>query len=78
MAVQHISNICHFCSDWVTSVAEVEHSSLASHSVDAVPFSFLLFFSVHKRMEKKIISFRHHIFCFIVYYDGTQVDRLAS
>lgn len=69
MAVRHISNICHFCSDWVTSVAEVEVQML---------YHFLFFCLCTKGWQKKIFHFIFHIFCFIVFYDGNQVDRLAS
>lgn len=44
MAVRHISNICHFCSDWVTSVAEVEVQML---------YHFLFFVCAQKDGKKK-------------------------
>lgn len=56
-AVRHISNICHFCSDWVTSVAEVEDSSLASRCADSVPFSFFFFFACAQKDGKKLFHF---------------------
>lgn len=41
-------------------------------------YHFLFFVCAQKDGKKKIFHFIFHIFCFIVFYDGNQVDRLAS
>lgn len=36
------------------------------------------FFVCAQKDGKKNFHFIFHVFCFIVFYDGNQVDRLAS